>query len=117
MKTQRTVSISSKDIERRILGECTMEFMGKKLEDIIVTLPYEDGTSMECGVYSYFEVNNKKYFALLPLKGEKQLDFSQNYMLYEVEEDEENNPIVMYIEDDIEYAIAAQYFSNQLSQK
>ena len=29
-----------------------MEFMGKKLEDIIVTLPYEDGTSMECGVYS-----------------------------------------------------------------
>ena len=48
-----------------------MEFMGKNLEDIIVTLPYEDGTSMECGVYSYFEINNKKYFALLPLKGER----------------------------------------------
>lgn len=94
-----------------------MEFMGKKLEDIIVTLPYEDGTSMECGVYSYFEVNRKKYFALLPLKGEKQLDFSKNYMLYEVEEDVENNPIVMYIEDDTEYAIAAQYFSEQLSRK
>ncbi len=94
-----------------------MKFMGKKLEDIIVTLPYEDGTIMECGVYSYFEVNDKKYFALLPLKGEKQLDFSQSYMLYEVEEDEENNPIIMYIEDDIEYAIAAQYFSNQLSKK
>ena len=29
-----------------------MEFMGKKLEDIIVTLPFEDGTSMDCGVYS-----------------------------------------------------------------
>ena len=93
-----------------------MDFMGKKLEDIVVTLPYEDGTCLECGVYSYFEVNNKKYFALLPLKGEKQLDFSQSYMLYEVEEDEENNPIVMYIEDDIEFAIASQYFSNQLSQ-
>ena len=59
----------------------------------------------------------KKYFALLPLKGEKQLDFAQSYMLYEVEEDEENNPVVMYIEDDMEYAIAAQYFSNQLSKK
>lgn len=94
-----------------------MDFMGKKLEDIIVTLPFEDGRSLECGVYSYFEVNNKKYFALLPLKGEKQLDFSQSYMLYEVEEDEENNPIVMYIENDIEYAIAAQYFSNQLDGK
>ena len=38
-------------------------------------------------------------------------------LLYEVEEDEENNPIVMYIEDDIEYAIAAQYFSSQLDEK
>ncbi len=94
-----------------------MDFMGKKLEDIIVTLPLEDGTSMECGVFSYFEVNHKKYFALLPLKGEKQLDFSRSYMLYEVEEDGENNPIVMYIEDDREYAIAAQYFSNLLEKK
>ncbi len=94
-----------------------MEFMGKNIEDIVVTLPFEDGTSMECGVHSFFEVNNKKYFALLPLKGEKELDLSAKFMLYEVEEDEENNPIVMYIEDDVEYAIAAQYFSNLLDKK
>ena len=94
-----------------------MDFMGKKLEDIVVELPYEDGTSMECGVYSYFEVNNKKYFALLPLKGEKELDFTKNYMLYEVQEDEEHNPIILYIESDYEYAIAAQHFSKQLSMK
>ena len=92
-----------------------MEFMGKKLEDIVVTLPFADGTSVDFGVYSYFEVNNKKYFALLPLKGEKELDFSQSYMLYEVKEDEEQNPIILYIEDDMEYRIAAQYFSNLLS--
>ena len=91
-----------------------MDFMGKKLEEIVVTLPYEDGTSLDCGVFSYFEVNNKKYFALLPLKGEKELDFSKKFMLYEVEEDEEHNPVVMYIEDDLEYSIAAQYFSNLL---
>lgn len=95
----------------------TMEFMGAKLEDIVVTLPFEDGTSLDCGVFSYFEINDKKYFALLPLKGKKELDYSQSYMLYEVEEDEEHNPVVMYIEDDLEYAIAAQYFSNQLSKK
>ena len=94
-----------------------MDFMGKNLEDIVVTLPYADGTCVECGVYSYFEVNNKKYFALLPLKGEKELDFSQSYMLYEVEEDEENNPVVMYIEDDMEYNIAAQYFAKMLNNK
>ena len=93
-----------------------MEFMGKKLEDIIVTLPYADGTSLACGVHTYFEVNNKKYFALLPLKGEKELDLSQNFMLYEVEEDEENNPVVMYIESDLEYNIAAGYFSKLLSE-
>ena len=92
-----------------------MKFMGKKLEDIVVTLPFADGTSVDFGVYSYFEVNNKKYFALLPLKGEKELDFSQSYMLYEVQEDEEQNPIILYIEDDMEYRIAAQYFSNLLS--
>lgn len=93
-----------------------MEFMGKKLEDIVVTLPLADGTSMDCGVYSYFEVNNKKYFALLPLKGKKELDYSQSYMLYEVDEDEEQNPIILYIESDLEYAIAAQYFSKMLEE-
>ena len=92
------------------------EFMGKKLEDIVVELPFEDGTMLSCGVHSYFEVNDKKYFALLPLKGEKELDYSQRYMLYEVEEDEENNPVVMYIEDDVEYAIAAQYFADMLDE-
>lgn len=94
-----------------------MEFMGKKLEDIVVTLPFADGSSADFGVYSYFEVNNKRYFALLPLKGEKELDYSQSYMLYEVAEDEDGNPIIMYIEDEMEYAIAAQYFSNLLSKK
>ena len=100
-----------------ITGEYIMDFKGKKLEDIIVTLPFQDRTCMDCGVYTYFEVNNKKYFALLPLKDERELDFSANYMLYEVEEDEENNPIVMYIEDDLEYAVAAQCFSDLLKNK
>ena len=91
-----------------------MDFMGTKLEDIIVTLPFEDGTCAEYGVHSYFEVNNKKYFAMLPLIGKKQLDYTKSYQLYEVQEDEEHNPIVLYIEEDEEYAIAAKCFSEQL---
>ena len=94
-----------------------MEFMGKKLENLVVTLPFDDGTTVDYGVYSYFEVNHKNYFALLPLKGKKELDFSKNYQLYEVVMDDENNPVVMYIEDDLEYAMAAQYFSMQLSKQ
>ncbi len=91
-----------------------MEFMGKKLEDLIVTLPLADGTEMECGVFSHFEVDAKSYFALLPRKEDKSLDFSQSYMLYEVEKDEEDNPVVRYIEDDMEYAKAAKYFSEHI---
>lgn len=105
--------VASEKIERDFGGH-TMDFMGTKLEDIIVTLPFEDGTTVEYGVYSYFKVNNKEYFAMLPLKGKKQLDFSYNYQLYEVQKDAEDNPIVLYIEDDEEYAIAADYFSKQL---
>ena len=44
------------------------------------------------------------------------VDLTINEIAFSAEEDEENNPIVMYIEDDIEFAIASQYFSNQLSQ-
>ena len=51
------------------------------------------------------------------LSRKKQLDFYQCYMLYEVEEDEEHNPIVMYIESDYEYTVAAQYFTNLLAKK
>ena len=92
-----------------------MEFMGKKIENLVVTLPFEDGSTVDYGVYSYFEVNNKEYFALLPLKDKKELDYSKNYQLYEVVMDTEGNPVVMYIEDDLEFAIASQYFSMQLS--
>ncbi len=93
-----------------------MEFMGKDLEKIVVTLPMADGTELECGVFSYFEVNDNKYFALLPLTEDKNFDFSQGYMLYRVEEDEEQNPIVLYIEDDLEYSIAAKCFSDNILQ-
>lgn len=89
-----------------------MEYMGKKIEDIIVSLPFADGTTLECGVYAYFQVNEKDYFALLPRKEDKTLDESHNFMLYEVQKDNEDNPIVLYIEDDLEYSIAAKYFSN-----
>lgn len=87
------------------------KFMGKKLEDLIVTLPLADGTEADFGVYASFSVNNKNYFALLPFKEEKVLDFTKNFTLYEVAEDEEKNPIILYIESDYEYAVAANYFA------
>lgn len=88
-----------------------MKYRDTELEDIIITLPFADGTEVEYGVFAYFEVDKKEYFALLPLIGKKQLDYTQKYIIYRVEEDEEKNPIVLYIESDYEYAKAASYFS------
>lgn len=52
-----------------------MDFMGKKLEDIVVTLPYADGTSVDCGVFSYFEVNHKKIFCITSTERGKTVGF------------------------------------------
>lgn len=88
-----------------------MKYMDKELSDIIVTLPFADGTEGQFGVFAYFTVEDKEYFALLPWIEKGKLDFTHSYMLYRVEKDEENNPIVLYIEDDLEYAKAANFFS------
>ena len=87
------------------------EFMGQKLKEIIVTLPFTDGSVKEFGVYAYFEVAGKEYFVLLPFKGKKELDFSHKYQLYSVLKDEEGNPIVTNIENDEDFNLAADFFS------
>ena len=89
-----------------------MKFMGKELDKLIVTLPFADGTEVDCGVCASFEINNKTYFALKPLAEDGKPDPTKNYMLYRVDEDEEHNPVVAYIESDLEYSIAAGYFSD-----
>lgn len=88
-----------------------MKFMDKELDKIVVTLPLADGTEMDCGVFASFEVQGIDYMALLPLKEDGTLDETKSYMLYRVDEDEEHNPVVIYIEDDLEYAVAARFFS------
>ncbi|MCR5526607.1 MAG: DUF1292 domain-containing protein [Lachnospiraceae bacterium] len=88
-----------------------MDFRGKKLEDIIVKMPFADGTTADYGVHKYFQFEGKEYFAMLPLIGKKKLDHSKKCALYEVQEDADNNPIVIYIEDDAEYERAADYYS------
>lgn len=89
-----------------------MKFMDKELKDLIVTLPFADGTELECGVFSYFEVQDKEYFALLPKNADGTMDTSSNYMIYRVEKDEQNNPMIIYIENDYEYAVVANFFAD-----
>lgn len=84
-----------------------MDLKDKKLEDLVVTLPLADGTEMNCAVTASFEVMKKNYFALQPLTSDNKPDPTQGIMLYRVEEDAEENPVVMYIEDDMEFLIVA----------
>ena len=48
---------------------------------------------------------------MLPVNEKKELDHSKKCVLYEVQEDAEHNPVVVYIEDDREYEEAADYYS------
>lgn len=89
-----------------------MKFMDKELKDLIVKLPFADGTEGDFGVFAYFEVTGKNYFALLPIGEDGKMDDSQSYMLYRVEMDAANNPEVIYIEDDLEYALVARFFAD-----
>ena len=88
-----------------------MDFRGKKIDDLIVNLEFADGTSADYGVHKYFCFEGKDYFAMLPLIGKNRLDHTKKCVLYEVKEDAEKNPVVVYIEDDGEYERAANYYS------
>lgn len=94
-----------------------MKFHDKDLEKLEVTLNLANGGELICSVTDSFEIIGKKYFALQPLTTDKKPDLSQAPMLYRVEEDAEKNPVVVYIEDDMEFNIAANEFSKRLKNK
>ena len=93
------------------MSQTYTEFMGQKLKEIIVTLPFTDGSVKEFGVYAYFEVQGKEYFALLPFRDKKKLDFTHKFALYTVYKDADGNPVVTNIENDDDFNAAAAYFS------
>ncbi|MDO4616253.1 MAG: DUF1292 domain-containing protein [Lachnospiraceae bacterium] len=92
-----------------------MKFHDKELNKLEVTLNLADGSELVCSVTDSFELNGKKYFALQALNPDKAPDLSQGPMLYRVEEDAEKNPVVVYIEDDLEFTAAANEYSRRLS--
>ncbi len=92
-----------------------MKFHDKELDKIEVTLNLADGSELLCSVVDSFQVNGKEYFALQALTADKKPDMSQGPMIYRVETDAEQNPVVVYIEDDLEFAMAAKEYSGRLS--
>lgn len=78
-----------------------------------VTLTMEDDTTLECGVLTIFEANERDYIALLPLNEEGDSDSGEVY-LYRYYEDENGEPELENITDDDEYEIAADAFDELL---
>ncbi len=90
-----------------------MKFHDKELEKIEVTLNLADGSELLCAVTDSFEVMGKKYFALQALTADKKPDLTQGPMLYRVEEDAEHNPVVVYIDSDLEFNAAATEYARR----
>ena len=75
-----------------------------------ITLTMEDDTEVECAILTIFPVENREYIALLPLDENGQNETGEVY-LYSFSRTAEGDPMLANIEDDAEYAAAADAFN------
>lgn len=86
---------------------------GSAEEHHTITLTMEDDTEVECAILTIYPVNEKEYIALLPLDENGQNQSGEVY-LYAFSRTETGDPMLSNIEDDAEYAIAADAFDTIL---
>jgi len=85
-------------------------------EEMTVELELDDGVNVECAVITIFTVDNKDYIALLPMVDEDD-ELYGNVWFYgykENPEDTNEEPELIYIEDDTEYEAVADAFDEYL---
>lgn len=78
-----------------------------------ITLTLDDDTEVECAILTVFPVDTNEYIALLPLDENGQNQNGEVY-LYKFSRTENGDPILANIEDDEEYAAAANVFDTVL---
>lgn len=78
-----------------------------------ITLTMEDDTEVECAILTVYPVEGKEYIALLPLNENGENQDGEVY-LYAFSRTPEGDPMLANIEDDEEYAKAAQAFDTVL---
>lgn len=85
-------------------------------EEMTVELKLDDGKSVICEVVTIFEVGGADYVALTP-KGENPLEPEQEVWFYRYSEDPSDpnkEPVLGYIDDDLEYDIVLDAFEEYL---
>ncbi|MCH3954641.1 MAG: DUF1292 domain-containing protein [Eubacterium sp.] len=76
--------------------------LGNEVEDDdIITLEYDDGTTMECEIQGVFPLGDKDYVALIPH------DDSDDVYIYRYQEYDDGTFDIDSIEDDAEFKKAA----------
>ena len=85
-------------------------------EEMTVSLDLDDGTTVVCSIVTIFEVGDKDYIALMPLdeEGNAASDEVWIYRYKENEEDPNEEPELIYIDDEDEYEAAADKFDEYL---
>ena len=85
-------------------------------EEMTVSLDLDDGTTVVCSIVTIFEVEGKDYIALMPLdeEGNAASDEVWIYGYKENEEDPNEEPELIYIDDEDEYEAAADKFDEYL---
>lgn len=89
--------------------------------DIQVTLTLDDGSEVDCEILTIFEMEGQDYIVLIPSGEEGQEDEGQEeevqeVYLYRYYESEDGEPSLENIEDDEEYACAADFFDELMEQ-
>lgn len=84
------------------------------LDEMYVTLSFDDGVEEECEVITIFDVKDKEYIALIPVKNADNEDGDMYF--YRYTEDEEGNPELLNIEDDDEFDAVVDAFDELLDE-
>ncbi len=77
------------------------------MDDIRVTIDYEDGSSVECCVLTIYEIEEQDYIALLPLEDDDET-VSGDVIVMRYFEPEDGEPDIEEIEDEEELSVAVQ---------
>lgn len=87
-----------------------------EVEEMTVDIELEDGTVVNCVVITILTVNEKDYIVLLPVDEEGKNDDGEVwfYGYKENPDDPNEEPEILYIEDDEEYEAVADKFDEYL---
>ena len=84
--------------------------------DMLVTLSLDDGSEVECGILTIFDIEEQDYIVLIPLDEDGNENKEGEVFIYRYFEDEEGNPSLENIENDEEYEIVADRFDELLDE-